>query len=349
MSDDYGYINARIRAMKSFLLREEAYLEALKQKTQDEFISFLSSQASYANDFRQILTNPPAGFLCDEALKLNQCRIFKKIIRFSEGEPKTLILILLIPWDIYNLKTIIRGILGFQAQEEIIGALIPAGKWEMEFLKRLIKSKDLKTLADTLVTFSEDGFEKEFANLIRDYSQDTPLALLENALKELYFRKAYEYLSKKKGNAKIALNYISLQIDFLNILLVLKNVIYLAPEVKFIQGGRLQEGFLKDLIKLKSIEEVLKTFEYTPYPWLAKEGLDLYKRTQRLSSLERLLRNRLFLFCSDLYMRGEPLSISIPVAFINFKENEITNLRLISKAIQFRIPQELIKGELIYA
>lgn len=350
MPSDYGYINARIRAMKSFLLKEEDYLEALRQRTEDEFISFLSSLPSYANDLQKTLISPPTRHAASCALSLNLCRIFKKILRFSEGKPKKLMLTLLECWDIYNLKTIIRGILGRQDKNEIIRALIPAGKWDLEFLERLVSSEDLKTLADTLFVNGEDGLEKELSSLIKGYSQDSPLELLQNSLGETYFRKAYQSLAQGDSNDQLVWDYLTLKVDFANILLVLKNIQELYSEgPKFIPQGALSEAFLRDLISLKSIEEALKIFEHSPYPWLSQEGLDLYKRTVRLSSLERLLKKKLFSFASGLYIKGDPLSISIPLAFINFKENEINNLRLIGQAIRFGFSIDLVKKELIYA
>src|SRR3989338_3781639 len=150
MSDDYGYINARIRAMKSFLLKEDDYLAALRQKTQDEFIYFLSSLPVYSQDSRKASVEQPPDARCDEVLKSNLCRIFRKIINFCEGEPKRLIIILLTPWDIYNLNTIIRAILNHKAKDDVIRALIPAGRWEPDFLDRLAYATDLKGLAGAL-------------------------------------------------------------------------------------------------------------------------------------------------------------------------------------------------------
>lgn len=349
MSDDYGYINARVRAMESFLLKEADYEEALRQKTQDGFISFLSSLPSYAQDLRQVLTISPQRFICDEALKLNLCRIFRKIFKFSEGEPKRLIIILLTHWDIYNLKTIIRGIISFKDKAEIIQTLIPAGRWDLEFLKRIAESKSLKALANNLtILSSEDDFEKELAELISD-SQDAPLEILENSLQEVYFREAQEYLSKRNGNAKTLLDYLSLKIDFLNILSILKKIVQTRKSINFIKGGRLPEAFLKDLSSLKSVEDVLETCGESPNKWLAQEGLQLYRRDQRLSSLERLFKKREFFFCSKLYSTADPLSIGIPLAFINFKENEINNLRFIGRAIHFGMPLGLVKEEITFA
>lgn len=364
MSSDYGYINARIRAMRSLLFREEDYLEALRLRHLDEFSSYLSSQPSYVTDLRYALTSLPARFACDEGLKLNLCRIFRKILGFCEGEPKRLIAFLLTHWDIYNLKTIIRGITSFKDKIEIIRALIPAGRWDLEFLSRLAEAGDLKALAlrlrsvptlslsnglaNNLAVSSEDDFEKELAGLING-SQGTPLEILENSLQEVYFKKAKDHLEKGNNNAHLVWDYLSLQIDFLNILSVLRKITQASASINFIQGGRLPEGFLKDLSLLKSVEGALKSCERSSYSWLSQEGLNLYKRSQRLSSLERVFKKRQLSFCSKLYTTGDPLSIGIPLAFINFKENEIGNLRFIGKAIHFGIPQDKVLEEIIFA
>lgn len=351
MPDDYGYINARIRAMKSFILQEEDYSLALSQRTEDEFLGFLSALSSYANDIRQMERNQSRKSVCDGALKLNLCRIFRKLIKFCEGEPLELILILLKRWDLYNLKSIIRGILNHKDKTQILEALIPAGKWEREFLERLLENKDLKSLGLTLGGTGEpDFFDEEFAQVLIDFSPDESLEVLEKTLLEAYFRKAIDFLLTQKNiNARIILDYLFLKIDFLNIFLVLRKITHPERSVRVIKGGRIPISFLENLLALKSLEDALKSFADSIYPWINKEGLDLYNRTQSLSSLERLFEHKLFSFCANLYIRGNPLSISIPLAFISFKENEIKNLRLIGKAVSFGIAKDLIRGELIYA
>ncbi len=351
MSNDYGYINARIRAMKSFLLQAEDYSLALSQRTEDDFLGFLSGLSSYANDVRQMERNPSTKSVCDGALKFNLCRMFRKLIKFCAGEPQELILILLKRWDLYNLKSIIRGILNQKDKTQILQALIPAGKWDTEFLERLLENKDLKSLGLTLLGIGEpDFFAEEFAKVLIGFSPDEPLEVLENALLAAYFRKAIDFLLNQKNiNARIVLDYLSLKIDFLNILLVLRKITHPKRSVTVVKGGRIPIRFLENLISLNSLEDALKSFADSTYPWVNKEGLDLYKRTQSLSSLERLFESKLFSFCSHLYIKGNPLSISIPLAFINFKENEVKNLRLIGKAASFGIAKDLIRGELIYA
>lgn len=347
MPSDYGYINARIRAMKSLLLKESDYQEAFRQKTLDEFSAFLSSLPAYANDLQKIPLEQPLNLRCEEALKSNLCRILRKIINFMEGKPKELILASLGAWDLYNLKTIVRGILGgFQNSDQILEAIVPVGKWDFAFLNQLANAKDLKELTDILFVSTDGSLERDFASAIKDYTYGQSLELLENSLQELYFKNALESLSDKDYNSRIILDYLCLEIDISNIILVLKHP--LSTQLKFIQGGGLSEALLKDLSRLKSPEEILKGFAGSGYGWLAKAGLDLYQRTQRLSSLERLLKNKLFSFCLKLYTSSDPLCVGIPLAFINFKENEINNLRLVSKAIFYHLPTDLIKEEIIY-
>lgn len=347
MPSDYGYINARIRAMKSFLLKESDYQEAFRQKTLDEFSAFLSSLPAYANDLQKIPLEQPLNLRCEEALKLNLCRILRKIINFIEGEPKKLILACLGAWDLYNLKTIVRGILGFHNSDQILEAIVPAGRWDFAFLSALAFAKDLKELTNILLASTDGSLERDFASAIRDFSCGQSLELLENSLQELYFKNALESSSDKDYNSRIILDYLCLEIDISNIILVLKHP--LSTQLRFIKGGSLSEAFLKDLTRLKSPEEILKGFAGSDYGWLAQEGLDLYQRTQRLSSLERLLKNKLFSFCLKLYTSSDPLCVGIPLAFINFKENEINNLRLVSKAIFYHLPTDLIRSEIIYA
>lgn len=349
MSDDYGYINARIRAMKSFLLKEEEYQEALRQDSPEEFCAFLSGRPSYTNDLQEA-SSLAAKSRYDEALRANLCRIFQKIIRFCSGEPKKMILVLLMYYDIYNLKAIIRGILNYKSKDEITQVLIPAGKWDLAFLSKLAELKGLKALAANIASGADSDLENGFAKLIRNYTPETPIEILENSIDKFYFEKAAQYLSAGGVNAGILSGYLSLKVDFSNILSALKKISQgTNTEFGIMPAGKLRKDFFQDMLKYKSVESALKIFENSVYPWLAGEGLQLYQRRQKLSSLERLFKRKIFQYSLRLYRQGDPLSMSIPLGFINFKENEINNLRLIGESLYFGIPKDAIKNELIFA
>ena len=67
--------------------------------------------------------------LIDRAFNRNMVKEFTKIRNFFEGRPHELVGILLARWDLYNLKTILRGKQALVPNSEIIRALMPMGIW----------------------------------------------------------------------------------------------------------------------------------------------------------------------------------------------------------------------------
>jgi V/A-type H+-transporting ATPase subunit C len=102
---DYGYMNARIRAMKSRLLAHTV-LENLILKPDLESMITELERTSYREEIEKASVLY-SGMLCIEvALRKDFTNAFRKILEFAQGEKSEFyIRILLTRWDIQNLKT----------------------------------------------------------------------------------------------------------------------------------------------------------------------------------------------------------------------------------------------------
>ncbi len=122
---DYGYVNARIRGMRSRLLDRKEIENLIFQPDLDSLIADLEKTA-YKEDIieAKVLYS---GVLCIEyALRKNFTRTFRKILGFvSESEAERYIRIFLHRWDVQNIKTILRGKNIHVTNEEILDCLVP--------------------------------------------------------------------------------------------------------------------------------------------------------------------------------------------------------------------------------
>ena len=107
---DYGYINARMRGMKSRLLSHRALDDLILKPDLESLIADLEN-SPYRDDIIEA-KGRSSGILCIEsALRQNFIKTFRKIQDFSKQEVEAgqYIGIFLHRWDVQNIKTILRG------------------------------------------------------------------------------------------------------------------------------------------------------------------------------------------------------------------------------------------------
>jgi len=118
---DYGYINARMRGMKSRLLSHRALDDLIMKPDLESLIADLEN-SPYREDIIEA-KGKAAGIDCIEnALRQNFIRTFRKIQGFSKQEVEAgqYIGIFLHRWDVQNIKTILRGKNIHTTNEEIL-------------------------------------------------------------------------------------------------------------------------------------------------------------------------------------------------------------------------------------
>ena len=183
---DYGYVNARIRGMKSRLLDRRALEDMIFQPDLDSLITSLE-KTPYKEDIieAKVLYR---GVLCIEyALRKNFTRTFRKILKFvKEGEAERYIRIFLHRWDVQNIKTILRGKNIHVTNEEILECLVPAGELDEVTLTELVRQPDVRAVIDLLATWGI-VYAKPLTEKFHEYSEKSDLAILECALDKYYF------------------------------------------------------------------------------------------------------------------------------------------------------------------
>ena len=138
---DYSYINARIRGMKGRLFKASEYEELFIMHDLSSVILFLSN-STYS---RFILGAEKAGINeIEEALGGDLSDTLRKIYNIAEGDIKRLLEILLGRWDVYNIKTILRGRHINRTSEDIMPLLIATGALSESLLKELCLQEDIK-------------------------------------------------------------------------------------------------------------------------------------------------------------------------------------------------------------
>ena len=348
---DYGYINARMRGMKSRLLSHRALDDLILKPDLESLIADLEN-TPYREDIIEA-KGRSSGILCIEtALRQNFIKTFRKIqdLARQEEEAKQYIVIFLHRWDVQNIKTILRGKNIHTTAEEILDCLVPAGELDEVTLKELLKQPDVKAAIDLLATW-EIRYAHPLTESFPEFVKTKDLAVLECALDRYYYADALAAVSAQTYNNNLIRDLLALEVDVVNLRTVLRMVrdrVDPADAQRYLIGGgkEFDEKKLRHLLSLPAIDDVVKALVATRYRFLSTVPESAI-RTQKISVIEKELERFLIKKGVGSFLL-DPLSVASVIGFFWAKYNEITNIRIISRCKTADFPVENLKEELVY-
>lgn len=347
-----GYANAKVKAWKSYLFDKDFFEKLMAAKNLDDVTAVLSKTV-YQKDIEKGLVKYKGVLGIEEGLRLNLTRILQKLRKITKGDKKVkyLVELILIKWDIFNLKTILRGLHAKAETEEILEQLIPVGTIDEVVLQDLVKQPSLKSVIGQALVFYPH-YAAPLRQGYEDYKNSNNLANLELELDKYYFAYVLKRSNMRAENAKILNKAIRREIDFTNIMILLRLTEETLPEdfdksSFFIEGGHItSHKLLMQLINIDNIKDIIEALQRTPYYESLKSGYQNYLENGFIGSIERSLedyntRQNIALF------RADPLSIATIMAYVWAKVNEIINIRIILRGKDVNMPAEDIKEALV--
>ncbi|MEA2034321.1 MAG: ATP synthase A1 subunit C [Euryarchaeota archaeon] len=347
---DIGYVNARLRGMKSRLLDRKEIEKLIARPDIDSLIAGLEDTPY--KEYIEKASISYSGVQCiEEALRKNLAETYLLMLQMVQGEKfEKYIKILLAKWDIQNIKTILRGKNIYAPSDEILECLIPAGELDEVTLIELIRQPDVKDVIDLLATWNID-YSKPLTQKFKEYDEKRDLWILEFALDKYYYENALNRVTGNSYDAKIVRDMITTEIDVINIKTILQlvrdRIVTDDTENIFIEGGKaLNIGILAPLLRTKTTREAVSQLDKTPYSFLA-EIPDEQLAAGKISVYERELDT--YLIKKGIRaLHGDPLSIAIAVGYLWAKYKETTNIRIISRCKTAGILEDDLTEELIY-
>jgi V/A-type H+-transporting ATPase subunit C len=347
---DYGYINARMRGMKSRLLSHRALDDLIAKPDLDSLITELEN-SPYKEEIIEA-KGQLSGVLCIEyALRQNFTKTFRRIQSFAkQDEAEHYIVIFLHRWDVQNIKTILRGKNIHVTNDEIASCLVPAGEMDEVTLKELLRQPDLRAVIDLLATW-RIRFSRPLTAAWPEFVATKDLAILECALDRYYYTDALETVKAPSYNNQLIRNFLQLEVDTTNVKTVLRMVRdHVKPDDAkryLITGGKVfDEQKLMYLLTLGSVEDVVTALAGTPFRFIA-EIPEPALRDQKISIIEKQLEKHLVKKGVGAFLL-DPLSVASVIGYFWAKYNEITNLRIISRCKTADIPLDHLREELTY-
>lgn len=348
---DYGYPNARIRGMKSDLFDSAFYEKLIAGKNLQDVLTILG-KTPYGPDIDSAMVKYWGIKGVDEGLRRNIMRTFRKIYEIVDKSARRLVTVLIGRWDVANIKTILRGKNIGASNELIIESLLPAGELNESLLYEIVKQRDVRTCIDLLATWGI-RYAVPLTENFPEYAKKRRLTPLELALDKFYYEDALRKLRRHGLNTGLVREILLREIDFANIMAVLRIVREeIEPETAadfLIPGGKeLPLERLKELIKKKSVEDVVRELEDTSYYEILNQHLSTFFQSGSLSVLERSMEEMIVKKGVSMF-KGDPLSIALIIGYVWAKYNEVVNLRIIARGKLVDMPENRIREALILA
>lgn len=346
---DYGYGNARVRGMRSRLLTARFFDELMEAPDLSRIIPMLID-TEYGSYIETSIIKGRTPAAIDEALRANMVATFQKVMGFLNAEAHELVGALLGRWDLFNIKSIIRGKHMHLAAEEIEDGLYAVGSLTPVELHVLVGLEDVHAVVDTLVTW-DSPYAVPLRAGFAAYMEDANLAGLELALDRYYFGWAASRLSGRRPNSVLARRILGLQADSVNLLttfrLLKSDIGEIDPKSFYLPGGAyITEELFDEMTALSDVDEVLDVLKATPYARQLESVVANYVDEGSLSVFERALEDYVMRKALDAG-RGDPLGVGITIGYLWAKQNEITNLRIIVKGTSVGMPADRMRKELI--
>ncbi len=340
---DYSYINARIRGMKGRLFKASEYEELFIMHDLSSVTLFLSN-STYS---RFILSAEKAGINeIEEALRRDLSDTLKKIYNIAEGDIKRLLEILLGRWDVYNIKTILRGRHINRTSEDIMPLLIATGVLSESLLKELCLQEDIKGIADLLITWrSLYGYVIQEG--IKEYKESNDISSIELRLDKFYYTDSLRRLNKNREADYYVYTMLSYQIDTLNVITSLRILkeerLKIYADEYFIEGGdAFSKKLYKKVISEKGLDAGLRLLNTIKFRRRFKFTEEVFFEITDLPEMERRLEMGILKNAISLSFK-DPLNISLIIGYIWKKINEVINLRLILRGKLVDMPEQRLR------
>lgn len=340
----YGYSNARVRAIRSILLKKEFFGELARVRTIDAVIDMLE-KTYYKDNLVKLSMYFHGSDLVQIAASLHFAEIAEKLGRITPESDRKIFNILLTKWDIINAKVILNARRLGKKYEEVRPFIIPIGSFTESDVKSLLEGtgegvffKFVQTHLGRKLLSSRIISSTELEKLFMTF-KTAEIIKIESVLDLFYYSIAITDVKSLNQITKILKQEIDLKNTSTIIRLKQHGITDRTMiEKYFIKGGFKQFSAFGNLIDAKGMQESLK---------IAARLFELKEAPQSIIALETMLGNKRAAMRVAAFYHST-LSVGVILSFLFLKEEEVNNLRKIAVGKEFNIPDEKIKEMLVF-
>ena len=343
---NYPYACARVRAKKAALLTKDNYPKLLLMDL-NEIGRFLG-ETQYNVEMTELASRYDGVDLIELGTSKNLARVYNDILGFTKGELREMVSSYLARWDVWNIKTILRGKFYGAKIEDIREDLVPAGMLREEALDALIA---LESVAEVLEAVKKlEGIEIP-EEVMAEYQTSGRLSAVEDYLDKIYYVRLLEAIDTRSRPGQLLLAFIRKEIDMTNLITLLKLKREKVPPERIgtylIEGG--DELTLRELERLAATESfealVAELNTYSFYEDI-KEALEKAKESGSLNDVSLAAKKHL-MSRAERFSRLYPLSVLPIIDFMIRKKTEVDNIRIVARCKESGLDPETTKRLLV--
>jgi len=343
-SGNYEYVTARVRSRRAALFGDEDYRKLIRMGPGE--IARFMEETEYETEMNALGARYSGVDLIEYALNRNLAKHFEDLLRWAEGRLYDYIARYLRKFDVWNVKTVIRGKYSDVDQADVEEDLIRAGELGDDLLEQLVAADTIQEVVELLdATMYGDAL----AEALRDYEDTGVLVPLENAVDRAFYETLLAGLPGEPDRATLLyVEFLRAEIDFRN----LRNALRLArsgadlePADYYIDGGRLfDESEVRQLSG--NTDQLVEHVRSSVYGDDLEAALEVLESAESLIEFEHALDAALLEYADTLSNRY-PLSICPVLSYILAKERETDNIRAVARGREAGLSEEEIEQELV--
>jgi vacuolar-type H+-ATPase subunit C/Vma6 len=247
-------------------------------------------------------------------------------------------------FDILNMKIALRGVL----MDESSYPLMPVGELaKQDYLEAMTNAATAEELSDFLVKINMGDYAV-IVNGVKEKDYRSTVEAEFN-LDHLYVRTMRDTLTHM-SDGNILTKAWGIMIDLANLDTVFRSVLGtkgLSGEMIFDGGHMLTGDVVRELYSLK-IGEIAARLEHTEYETIAQDIAKTYEKEGNVTAVDRVMEKHKTRLLGDL-LSPRALSPCNLLWYLEVKELEIRNARLIFKALMDGVPLSEIRDYLVTA
>jgi len=333
-ANEYGFVNARIRGMKSRFLTVGNYESLLSSGSYEDFIKILSGTYYGQIISRDSTTSRPSPEELALILSRDFASVSISLSRTLTGKVREFTNTYLEMFMAESVKSIIRGVHVGLDKDEILRFAVPQTPEQATLFESLVDTGSISKLIDLL-----PYWDLRVALLTRlpSYEEFNSTAPLEVAIEEWYLKKVLEALKEfSDEEAKRVLDILESRVILRNALTALRAVILqLEPralEQSLIRFAKARE-FTDSLKSVNTWRDVINRLDATRFGQFGGRIARLYEETEDLSDVELAIEDYIAQRVKQ-QLTAFPFHLGTIIGFFNLKYYEVRNIRSIAVGVE---------------
>jgi len=333
-ANEYGFVNARIRGMKSRFLTVGNYESLLSASSYEDFMKILSGTYYGQIISKEASTSRPGPEELALILSKDFANVSANLSRSLTGKVREFTNTYLEMFMAESIKSIIRGIHVGLERDEILRFAVPQTPEEASLFETLVDSGSVSKLIDLLPQWD---LRVALLTKLPSYEEFSSPAPLEVAIEEWYLKRVLDAL---KGfpdeEAKRVLDILEARVILRNVLTALRaSILQLesrALEQSLIRFAKARE-FTDSLKTVNTWRDVITKMDATRFGQFGGRIARLYEETEDLSDVELAIEDFIAQRVKQ-QMTAYPFHLGTIIGFFNLKFYEVRNIRSIAVGVE---------------